>query len=131
MVEVLAAIVILSVAILPMVGMFDAGLRAAVLGGNYDSARALANEKLEEIKASSYQGAVADYPPGGSAAQCPDQSEYEPFDCDIETDYVRLNPDGEIEPDPDARTMMQVTVIVTWDDGGPYTTSGLLTASSP
>ena len=47
LVEVLAAIAILSLAILPMVGMFEAALRAATLGGNYDKARALANEKLE------------------------------------------------------------------------------------
>jgi len=40
-----------SIAIIPMVSMFDAGLRAAVLGGNYDQARTLANEKLEEVKA--------------------------------------------------------------------------------
>ncbi len=51
LVEVLTAVVILSLAILPMVGMFDAALRAAVRGGNYDGARARANEKLEEVRA--------------------------------------------------------------------------------
>ena len=54
MVEVLAAIIILSLAILPMVSMFDAGLRAAVLGGNYDKARALANSNLEEAKSKGF-----------------------------------------------------------------------------
>ena len=49
LVEVMVAIFILAVAIIPMVGMFDTGLRAAVLGGNYDRGRALANEKLEEV----------------------------------------------------------------------------------
>jgi len=70
LVEVLAAIMILSLAILPMVGMFDAGLRAAMLGSNYDKARALANEKLEEVRALPYErpGGAADsvvelYPP--------------------------------------------------------------------
>lgn len=55
---------ILTIAILPMVSMFDAGLRAAAVGSNYDKARALANEKLEEIKALPYRDpdtpAVAD-----------------------------------------------------------------------
>ena len=70
LVEVLVAIAILSLAILPMVGMFDAALRAATLGSNYDRARALANEKLEEIRALPYghPGGAADsvterYPP--------------------------------------------------------------------
>ena len=51
LVEVMVAMMILAVAIIPMVGMFDAGLRAAVAGSNYDGARALANEKLEGIRA--------------------------------------------------------------------------------
>jgi prepilin-type N-terminal cleavage/methylation domain-containing protein len=55
LVEVMVAIIILAIAILPMVGMFDAGLRASTEGSNYDRARALANEKLEEIKALSYR----------------------------------------------------------------------------
>lgn len=56
---------ILAIAILPMVSMFDAGLRASAEGGNYDQARALANEKLEEIKALSYRD--PDSPAGGAA----------------------------------------------------------------
>ena len=56
LVEVIVSIMILAIAILPMVSMFDAGLRAADEGSNYDTARALANEKLEEIKALSLQG---------------------------------------------------------------------------
>ena len=62
MVEVMAAIMILTLAILPMVGMFAAALRAAVLGGKYDKARTLADEKLEEIRALPYikPGGVAD-----------------------------------------------------------------------
>ena len=55
LVEVMMAIMILAIAILPMVSMFDAGLRASTQGSNYDKARALANEKLEEIKALSFR----------------------------------------------------------------------------
>ena len=68
--EVMVAIMILAIAIIPMVGMFDAALRAAVASSNYDEARSLANEKLEGIRALPYErpGGAADsvlelYPP--------------------------------------------------------------------
>jgi prepilin-type N-terminal cleavage/methylation domain-containing protein len=50
LVEVMVSIIILTIAILPMVGMFDMGLRSATTGSNYDKARALANLKMEEAK---------------------------------------------------------------------------------
>ncbi len=50
LIEVMASIMILTIAILPMVGMFDMGLNAATRGSNYDKARALANLKMEEAK---------------------------------------------------------------------------------
>jgi prepilin-type N-terminal cleavage/methylation domain-containing protein len=65
LVEVIVAMMILTVAILPMMSMFDAGLRASNLGSNYDKARALANEKLEEIKALSFRD--PDNPAGAPA----------------------------------------------------------------
>lgn len=65
LVEVIVSIMILAIAILPMVSMFDAGLRAAAVGSNYDTARALANEKLEEIKALSFRD--PDNPAGAPA----------------------------------------------------------------
>ena len=37
-------------AILPMAGMFEMGLRSATSGSNYDKARTLANLKMEEAK---------------------------------------------------------------------------------
>ena len=48
--EVMASIIILTLAILPMAGMFDMGLQTATTGSNYDKARTLANLKLEEAK---------------------------------------------------------------------------------
>lgn len=50
LVEVMASIVLLSIAIIPMVGMFDMGLNQASMGSNYDKARALANLKLEQAR---------------------------------------------------------------------------------
>jgi hypothetical protein len=121
MMEVLAAIIILSLAIVPMVGMFDAGLRAAVLGGNYDTGRALAAEKLEEAKALPYDGVVALYPPGTrdcSGAVVPG------FDCEVRTAYASLG-HAAIVPGDGSGTMMQVTVTVSWG-GGSYSTTGLV-----
>ncbi len=46
----MVSIMILAIAILPMVGMFDMGLNSATTSSNYDKARALANLKLEEAK---------------------------------------------------------------------------------
>ena len=46
----MVSIIILAIAILPMVGMFDMGLNSATTGSNYDKARALANLKMEEAK---------------------------------------------------------------------------------
>jgi prepilin-type N-terminal cleavage/methylation domain-containing protein len=50
LVEVMAAIVIMTIAILPMAAMLDTGLRSATKGSNYDKARTLANLKLEQAK---------------------------------------------------------------------------------
>ncbi|CAN5902179.1 hypothetical protein BH23ACT11_BH23ACT11_24390 [soil metagenome] len=133
LVEVMVAIMLLGLAILPMVGMFDAGLRAAVLGSNYDQARALANEQLEEIKALPYKkpGGPADsvvelHPPVAS----PPSTTEGTFTYTITTRYVdallsnpRISP-----PSP----QMRVEVTVRWDGndsncGGDtkcYTTTG-------
>ena len=56
LIEVLASIVILTIAIIPMVGMFDAGLSTVTRGSNYDKARALANLKMEEAKSIPFDG---------------------------------------------------------------------------
>jgi hypothetical protein len=52
--------VILVLAVVPLVGMLEAGLRAATSTGEYDTARALANERLEQVRALPYSG------PGGA-----------------------------------------------------------------
>src|SRR5215218_3659232 len=53
----MASIIILTLAILPMVGMFDMGLHTATRGSNYDKARALANLKMEEAKSLPFDSA--------------------------------------------------------------------------
>ena len=138
LVEVMVAIMLLSIAIIPMVSMFDAGLRAAVLGGNYDQARAIAGEELEEVRALPFRidGAPADsvveiYPPvngpsGGGSVACT-----APIatgsGCQVQTTYVRVD-SSSVVADSAARSMMEVKVTVTWDGGSKsYTTTGLIT----
>ena len=135
LVEVVVAIMLLGLAIIPMVGMFDAGLRAAVLGSNYDKARALASGELAEIQALPYRQAgtpadsvVETYPPATSPRSCTETSAEETFDCQVETTYVRLG-DSEIVPDTNARTMMQVEVTVSWGNND-YSTTGLVAKGS-
>ena len=140
LVEVMVAIMILSIAIIPMVGMFDVGLKSVSASGNYDKARALANAKLEEAKALPYNkpGGSADsllerYKPlnepgapaglgAGSAVSC-DQT---PFDCEVKTNYVNIsNLDAPVSPA--ARTSwIKVEVAVEWESGSKsYATTGL------
>ncbi len=63
--EVIVSILILTAAIIPMVGMFDMGLKTATTSGNYDKARAYANERLENAKSLSYANAESNSFPGG------------------------------------------------------------------
>jgi prepilin-type N-terminal cleavage/methylation domain-containing protein len=125
LVEVLVAIAILSLAILPMVGMFDAALRAATLGGNYDRARALANEKLEEIRALPYSD------PGGAANSVTEK--YPPatptsgdrgiFTYTVQTKFVDASFSNPTDSPPTSQ--MRVEVQVEWQ-GKSYTTTGFV-----
>jgi Tfp pilus assembly protein PilV len=121
LVEVIASIMLLSIVIIPMVGMFDMGLNAATRAGNYDTARALANSNLEKVLSLSYPGAKTTYPPvngtpAGTAVPC-DEGIY---DCEVTTTYVN----DSLSPNSASTTKMQVEVSVTWA-WGDYTTTGL------
>lgn len=131
LVEVMAAIMILSLAILPMASMFDAGLRASATGSNYDKARALANERLEKVRALPYNK------PGGGADSAVEI--YHPaspavtgtqgiFDYTVTTTFWRQNA-GNPEAATDTSVtwpMMRVRVQVTWGGGKSYTTTGFV-----
>lgn len=142
LVEVMASIIILSIAIIPMVSMFDVGLKAATRGGSYDQARALANERLEEIKALPFRNdtpqddsVVEIYPPGeknlpGSQG----------FGSVVTTAYqdvsnageYRDSGKGDINPANDGKvrtTRMKVTVTVTWN-GNSFTATGLVASGT-
>lgn len=144
LVEVMVAIVLLSIAIIPMVGMFDAGLRAALVGGNYDKGRALANERLEEIKALPFSS--PDPEPASNTANSVEEI-YRPlnaaspsgsvvtgtegiFAYEVRTNYASLT-DTSIVPDPLGKALIQVQVTVRWDGNKSYTATGIVAQKSP
>jgi hypothetical protein len=63
-VEVMVAIMVLTVAIVPMAGMFGAAIEAADAGGEYDEARSCAVQKLEQVKSLPYEAVEAGLPDG-------------------------------------------------------------------
>jgi prepilin-type N-terminal cleavage/methylation domain-containing protein len=134
LVEVMVAIMLLSIAIIPMVGMFDAGLRAATQGSSYDKARALANKQMETAKNLPYATVRDNFPTGTGAPSTgviessnQTDAEFSGFTYKVRKAYVRLNPaSGNIVEDATARTMMKVTVTVNWGGGKSYSTTGLV-----
>lgn len=133
LVEVMVAILLLSIAIIPMVGMFDAGLRAAVLGGNYDKARTLANKQLEVAKGIPYATVRDNFPTGTGAPNAVSgtitssnqtDAEFSGFSYTVTKKYAAIGPSG-IAPNAAARNMMQITVTVNWQ-GKSYSTTGLV-----
>ena len=129
LVEVVASIIILAIAILPMFAMFDTGLHSATRGSTYDKARALANKQLEQAQSLSYGTVRTDFPKNapcafdGSgrcevgnlevpAAEDPG-GEFDNFRYAIRKQYVEPNGNGFVNADDDTG-MMQITVVVGW-----------------
>lgn len=113
LVEVLAAIIILTVAIIPMVGMFDAALRAVTASGDYDAARACAGQKLEQIKSLPYES-VSGLPDG--------TCEPSGFGYEVDEEFV----DAGLRSVEEDRGLTKVTVTVRWDDGDSYSATGVV-----
>ena len=135
LVEVMVAIMLLSIAIIPMISMFDAGLRASVVGSNYDKAQTLTNERLEVVRALPYNrpgepadSAVEIYRPG-----TPFSGTSGIFSYTVTTTYYRETIEG-IVPDTSnnsvVKPMMQVTVRVDWQGSHSYTTTGFVAAGA-
>lgn len=123
----MVAIMLLALAIIPMVGMFDAGLRAAVLGSNYDQGRALAGKQIAIAKSLSYSEVKANYPTspaafdgsGLSVTTGRTDADFPDFTYDVRKQFK--NPPAPGDPNfTDSSTdvgVMKVTVIVRWDGG--------------
>ena len=133
LVEVMVAITLLAIAIIPMVSMFSTGLRAATQGGDYDKARALANAKMEEVRALRYNDLVAKYPPGTYPPAAPACSTGDPrFLCTIKTNYVNTSLQNDSNASASSSNGMQIQVTVTWNQGSNnFTTTGLKTRGQP
>jgi prepilin-type N-terminal cleavage/methylation domain-containing protein len=71
LIEVMVSIVIMTLAILPMVAMFDMGFSSATLGSNYDKARTLANVKLEQAKTLPYEIVRTNFPSEAASGKGP------------------------------------------------------------
>lgn len=134
LVEVMVAIMLLGIAIIPMVGMFDTGLKVATRGSDYDRARALANKQMETAKNLSYADARDKFPVNSSTPstatgvyESSNQTDanYPDFTYKVRKAYVKLGPTGIVE-DSSARTMMNITVTVNWGSGNSYSTTGLV-----
>ena len=116
LVEVVVSILLLSIAIIPMVAMFDAGLRASVLGSNYDKARTLANSNLEEVKARSFSDV-------STLTSCPDTASG--FSCDLDKVYLK----SDLSPVGGGQTTgyLKVEITVKWDGNNKsFKTSGVI-----
>jgi prepilin-type N-terminal cleavage/methylation domain-containing protein len=153
--EVVVAIIILSVAILPMFGMFDMGLNVVTQSSHYDKARTLANLKMEEAKSMPFVDVKDNFPVNGSTPDAatgyydsdfipetgPTSADFTNFEYRVEKQYMQQPPAGSEEdpvadPEPfdtcqetppcDPPTgLIRVTVTVQWDDK-TYTTYGLV-----
>ncbi len=125
LVEVMASIVLLTIAILPMMAMFDTGLHSANSASNLDKARALAMKQLELAQSLSYGTVRTSFPNApctfdGSGLceaenlQDPD-AEFANFRYAIRKQYVAPSEDeDEFVNAEDDSAMMQITVEVSW-----------------
>jgi prepilin-type N-terminal cleavage/methylation domain-containing protein len=151
LVEVMVSIIILAIAIIPMVGMFDMGLNSATRGSNYDKARALANLKMEEAKSLPFANLRDNFPEAVGTPTTYNGSGYYKDQSDppktepgfpnsmtyvIEKQYMDEPPKGtpadpadpseDFATSPTATGLIRVTVTVEWPDGNTYTTFGLV-----
>lgn len=133
LVEVMVSIMILSIAIIPMVAMFDMGLQSATTSGNYDKARTFANQQLERAKGLPYAQARDGFPSSGSTPNPvwgpslgPDTIPGLPNGSyTIEKRYIEENL-ADVSADVGDTGLMKVTVTVNWGNGNSYTTRGVV-----
>ena len=143
LVEVMASITILAIAIIPMVSMFDMGLKSSTTSSNYDAARAFANERLERVKLLSYAQVRDNFPTASStpnasgaytsaslavptSAGLPGGSTYT-----VNKQYVTLLvDDSSLTNSTTDSGMIRVTITVNWSGNGSITVSGYQSQSA-
>ena len=110
----MVAIVVLTVAIIPMVGMFEAAIRAANTSGDYDEARACAVQTLEQVKSFPYE-TVEDGLPGGVC---------EPSGFGYTVDAQPIGTDLRDASGDEGLT--RITVTVSWGGENSYSVAGVV-----
>ena len=114
LVEVMVAIVVLTIAIVPMVGMFGAAIHASEASGEYDEARTCAVQKLEQAKTLPYETLKA----GLQDGIC----EPSGFGYQVVSQPVGLDlGDGSGD-----EGLTMITVTVDWAGGNSYDVSGVV-----
>src|SRR5215203_5950637 len=147
----MASIIILALAILPMVGMFDMGIQSTTRGSNYDKSRALANLKLEEAKSRSFPDLESSFPVSpstpNSASGYYDSgfipvsgaagANFTNFRYRVEKQYMKAPTASSTRFERCDETpntcstdtdLMRITITVQWADGNEYKTFGLVSA---
>jgi prepilin-type N-terminal cleavage/methylation domain-containing protein len=114
LVEVMVAMVVLTVAVVPMVGMFDAAIGAADASADYDKARTCAVQKLEHLKSLPYEAVE-----GGLQGGVCDSSG---FGYTIATESI----DTDLGDGSGEEGLTMVTVTVDWDGEDSYVVSGVV-----
>lgn len=142
LVEVMVSIMILTAAIIPMITMFDTGLRSATRGGSYDTARAISNKQLERAKDLSYDTVKDNFPFNAPTAASMTGGTYNNnaspitstalphqvprgFSYSVRKQFVNV-PSGATAFGSSStdQGMIRVEITVRWD-GNTYTTTGL------
>ena len=110
----MVAMVVLTVSVVPMVGMFDAAIGAADASADYDKARTCAVQKLEHLKSLPYE-AVEKRLEGGVCTPSG-------FGYTVAAQSIGTNlDDGSGE-----EGLTMVTVTVDWDGENSYAISGVV-----
>jgi Tfp pilus assembly protein PilV len=141
LVEVMASIILLAIAIIPMAGMFDMGLSSSAKGGNYDKARALANLKMEEAKSLSFAQVRDNFPVNPSAPDVANGGYYDSgwiqgntVNADFTGSQYRVEKQYMVAPtstanfstSSSATSLIRIKVTVTWGSSITYSTYGLV-----
>ncbi|HET7272418.1 MAG TPA: prepilin-type N-terminal cleavage/methylation domain-containing protein [Rubrobacter sp.] len=114
LVEVMVAIVVLTVAIVPMVGTFGAAIQATNASGGYDAARTCAVQKLEQAKSLPYE-TVEDSLPGGVC-------EHSGFGYTIEAQPIGTD----LRDGSGDEGLSRMTVTVSWGGESSYNVAGVV-----
>lgn len=130
LVEVMVSIILLSIAIIPMVAMFDVGLNMATRSGNYDQARTFANQRLESAKDLSYANVRDGFPTtgctptGASEKTCSNLTAGLPEGLESYSVTKRYI-DEELANSGTDQGLMKVSVTVNWNSNS-YTATGVV-----